>query len=139
MSRRPRTMPLSPWRVWRANRKESALMFSRKPTKRWLNQTVLAALSLLVLFSGVYAPTASAQQLQLTGAGASFPYPIYSKWFDEYYKLTGIQINYQSIGSGGGVRQTLARTVDFGASDAPMTDEELAQAQRPIVHIPTVI
>ncbi len=114
-------------------------MFSRKPTKRWLNQTVLAALSLLVLFSGVYAPTASAQQLQLTGAGASFPYPIYSKWFDEYYKLTGIQINYQSIGSGGGVRQTLARTVDFGASDAPMTDEELAQAQRPIVHIPTVI
>lgn len=80
-----------------------------------------------------------AQTTRLTGAGASFPYPIYSKWFDEYHKQTGVQINYQSIGSGGGVRQTLARTVDFGASDAPMTDEELAQAERPIVHIPTVI
>src|SRR5690606_19382778 len=75
----------------------------------------------------------------LTGAGASFPYPIYSRWFDEYHKQTGIQINYQSIGSGGGVRQVLARTVDFGATDAPMTDEELAQAERPIVHIPTVL
>src|SRR5690606_17390970 len=82
---------------------------------------------------------ASAETVRLTGAGASFPFPIYSKWFDEYHKLTGVQINYQSIGSGGGVRQTLARTVDFGASDAPMTDEELAQAEREIVHIPTVI
>lgn len=114
-------------------------MFSNVLAKRWVKQTLLAAMSLFVLFSGVFTLSASAQQLQLTGAGASFPYPIYSKWFDEYYKLTGVQINYQSIGSGGGVRQTLARTVDFGASDAPMTDEELAQAERPIVHIPTVI
>lgn len=112
---------------------------SSKLTKRWLHLTVCAALSLFVLFSGVFTFTASAQQLQLTGAGASFPYPIYSKWFDEYHKLTGVQINYQSIGSGGGVRQTLARTVDFGATDAPMTDEELAQADSTIVHIPTVI
>lgn len=83
--------------------------------------------------------SAFAQSVQLTGAGASFPFPIYSKWFDEYYRLTGVQINYQSIGSGGGVRQMLARTVDFGASDAPMTDEELAQADGEIIHIPTVI
>src|SRR5690606_26064232 len=85
------------------------------------------------------ASAVSAQRLQLTGAGATFPYPIYSKWFDEYHRLTGIEINYQSIGSGGGVRQILAGTVDFGASDAPMTDEELAAAPREILHIPTVI
>lgn len=94
---------------------------------------------LVTLLLALPLPIASAQTVQLTGAGASFPYPIYSKWFDEYYRETGVQINYQSIGSGGGVRQLLSRTVDFGASDAPMTDEELAQAERPIVHIPTVI
>lgn len=109
-------------------------MVRSKFVLRSLRVTALTALVVLFAFSGVFA-----QPLQLTGAGASFPFPIYSKWFDEYNKLTGVQINYQSIGSGGGVRQTLARTVDFGASDAPMTDEELAQAERPIVHIPTVI
>lgn len=109
-------------------------MVRSKFVLRSLRVTALTALVVLFAFSGVFA-----QPLQLTGAGASFPLPIYSKWFDEYNKLTGVQINYQSIGSGGGVRQTLARTVDFGASDAPMTDEELAQAERPIVHIPTVI
>lgn len=109
-------------------------MSRRAVSLRTLKVLVLATLILLVANTGVFA-----QPVQLTGAGASFPYPIYSKWFDEYYQLTGVQINYQSIGSGGGVRQTLARTVDFGATDAPMTDEELAQADRPIVHIPTVI
>ncbi len=78
-------------------------------------------------------------QLQITGAGATFPYPLYSKWFHEYRKVDPeVQFNYQSIGSGGGQRQLLARTVDFGASDAPMSDELLAEAKDKILHIPTV-
>jgi phosphate transport system substrate-binding protein len=76
----------------------------------------------------------------LNAAGATFPYPIYSKWFDEYHKLhPSVQINYQSIGSGGGIRQLLDHTVDFGASDGPMTDEQLADAKRKILHFPTVL
>jgi phosphate transport system substrate-binding protein len=75
----------------------------------------------------------------LTGAGATFPYPIYSKWFSDYAAKSGVKINYQSIGSGGGIRQLTEGTVDFGASDAPMTDAELAKAKGPILHIPTVL
>ena len=79
-------------------------------------------------------------QTTLNGAGATFPYPMYSKWFSEYHKLhSDIQINYQSIGSGGGIRQVLAGTVDFGASDGPMTDEQLGQAKTKILHVPTVL
>ena len=79
-------------------------------------------------------------QTTLNGAGATFPYPMYSKWFSEYHKAhSDIQINYQSIGSGGGIRQVLAGTVDFGASDGPMTDEQLSQAKTKILHIPTVM
>ncbi len=79
-------------------------------------------------------------QTTLNGAGATFPYPMYSKWFSEYHKLhPDIEINYQSIGSGGGIRQVLAGTVDFGASDGPMTDEQLAQTKMKILHIPTVL
>jgi len=79
-------------------------------------------------------------QTTLNGAGATFPYPMYSKWFSEYHKLhSDIQINYQSIGSGGGIRQVLANTVDFGASDGPMTDEQLSQSKVKILHIPTVL
>src|SRR3981081_945095 len=79
-------------------------------------------------------------QTTLNGAGATFPYPIYSKWFSEYHKLhPEIEINYQSIGSGGGIRQVLAGTVDFGASDGPMTDAQLADAKTKIYHIPTVL
>jgi phosphate transport system substrate-binding protein len=82
---------------------------------------------------------ASAQNA-LNAGGATFPYPIYSKWFSEYNKLhPDIQINYQSIGSGGGIRQVLAGTLDFGASDGPMTDEQLSQAKFKILHIPTVL
>ena len=78
--------------------------------------------------------------VDLTGAGATFPYPIYSKWFGEYAARTGVKINYQDIGSGGGIRQLSEQTVDFGASDAPMTDEEMAKARGgPIMHFPTVI
>jgi phosphate transport system substrate-binding protein len=75
----------------------------------------------------------------LTGAGATFPYPIYSKWFSDYAQKTGVKINYQSIGSGGGIRQLIEGTVDFGASDAPMTDAELAKAKGPVLHVPTVL
>ncbi len=79
-------------------------------------------------------------QTTLNGAGATFPYPMYSKWFSEYHKVhPEIEINYQSIGSGGGIRQVLAGTVDFGASDGPMTDEQLAQAKTKILHVPTVL
>jgi phosphate transport system substrate-binding protein len=79
-------------------------------------------------------------QTTLNGAGATFPYPMYSKWFNEYHKLhSDIEINYQSIGSGGGIRQVLAGTVDFGASDGPMTDEQLSQAKLKILHVPTVL
>jgi len=79
-------------------------------------------------------------QTTLNGAGATFPYPMYSKWFSEYHKAhPEVQINYQSIGSGGGIRQVLAGTVDFGASDGPMTDEQLAQSKTKILHVPTVL
>ncbi len=76
----------------------------------------------------------------INAAGATFPYPIYSKWFDEYHKLhPNAQINYQSIGSGGGIRQLTDKTVDFGASDGPMTDDQLKQAGFKILHFPTVL
>src|SRR5579863_6268699 len=79
-------------------------------------------------------------QTTLNGAGATFPYPMYSKWFSEYHKLhPEIQINYQSIGSGGGIRQVINGTVDFGASDGPMTDEMLKEAKIKILHMPTVV
>ena len=85
------------------------------------------------------ASTARSSGADLTGAGATFPYPIYSKWFADYASATGVKINYQSIGSGGGIRQLTEGTVDFGASDAPMTDAELAKAKVPILHFPTVL
>jgi len=79
-------------------------------------------------------------QTTLNGAGATFPYPMYSKWFSEYHKLhPDVEINYQSIGSGGGIRQVIAGTVDFGASDGPMTDEQLKEATTKILHVPTVL
>jgi phosphate transport system substrate-binding protein len=82
--------------------------------------------------------TASAQMM-INGAGATFPYPIYSKWFDEYAKVDpSVRFNYQSIGSGGGQKQILAQTVDFGASDGPMSDDNLSKAPGKILHIPTV-
>ena len=79
-------------------------------------------------------------QTTLNGAGATFPYPIYSKWFSEYHKLhSDVEINYQSIGSGGGIRQVTAGTVDFGASDMPMTDKQLQEARTKILNLPTVL
>jgi len=94
---------------------------------------------MLVLVCAILAVPAIAQTT-LNGAGATFPYPIYSKWFSEYHKLhPDIQINYQSIGSGGGIRQVINGTVDFGASDGPMTDEMLKEAKTKILHMPTVL
>jgi phosphate transport system substrate-binding protein len=79
-------------------------------------------------------------QTKLNGAGATFPYPIYSKWFSEYHKIhSDVEINYQSIGSGGGIRQVTAGTVDFGASDMPMTDKQLHESKEKILNIPTVL
>jgi phosphate transport system substrate-binding protein len=84
--------------------------------------------------------TGEPQKVVLNGAGASFPFPIYSLWFTEYNKLhPNIQINYQSIGSGGGQKAIIEKTVDFGASDAPMTDEKLKEAPGKLLHIPTVM
>ena len=81
-----------------------------------------------------------AAQTKLNAAGATFPYPIYSKWFNQYHQEhPDIEINYQSIGSGGGIRQVTAGTVDFGASDGPMSDEQLASAKVKIIHLPTVL
>ena len=78
--------------------------------------------------------------VDLTGAGATFPQPIYAKWFSDYAAQSGVRINYQAIGSGGGIKQLSDQTVDFGASDAPMTDDEMSKAKGgPIEHIPTVI
>src|SRR5262245_9898141 len=75
----------------------------------------------------------------LTGAGATFPNPIYTKWFDAYARQTGVRINYQSIGSGGGIRQFTEGTVDFGATDGPMTDEQIAAVNGDVLHVPTVL
>jgi phosphate transport system substrate-binding protein len=95
---------------------------------------------LLLLLAGLPLTLPLSCQTTLNGAGATFPYPMYSKWFSEYNKLhPDVQINYQSIGSGGGIRQVLNGTVDFGASDGPMSDEQLAQSKTKIVHIPTVL
>jgi phosphate transport system substrate-binding protein len=91
---------------------------------------------------GASTPAAIARSAsgQINGAGATFPYPIYSKWFDEYRKLhPDVHINYQSIGSGGGIRQLTNQTVTFGATDGPMTDEQLKSAPGAILHLPTVL
>ena len=90
-------------------------------------------------FLGLICTSAVSAQMTINGAGATFPYPIYSKWFDEYAKVDpSVRFNYQSIGSGGGQKQILAQTVDFGASDGPMSDDNLAKAPGKLLHIPTV-
>ena len=98
---------------------------------------ITRTLSILVAL-GLAAGPLSAQQ-SLTGAGATFPAPIYQKWFSEYATAHQVQINYQAIGSGGGIRQYTAGTVDFGATDGPMTDSMIAAVNGNVVHIPTVL
>jgi phosphate transport system substrate-binding protein len=93
-----------------------------------------------VAASVLLATAVQAQNVQIDGAGATFPYPIYSKWFSEYNKLhPTVQINYQSIGSGGGIRQLTNQTVFFGASDGPMSNDQLAAAPGKVMHFPTVL
>jgi phosphate transport system substrate-binding protein len=89
-----------------------------------------------ILFAAATAPVAAQS---LTGAGATFPNPIYTKWFDAYNQKNRIQINYQSIGSGGGIRQFTEGTVDFGATDAPMSEAQIAAVSGNVIHIPTVL
>src|SRR5450759_2073663 len=97
----------------------------------------------LVLVVSLLAVDTSLAQMKLTGAGATFPYVIYSKWFDVYSQKSGVQFNYQSIGSGGGIKQTIEGTVDFGATDGPMSDDQLKEAKEKqgtdVLHIPTVM
>src|SRR5271163_859248 len=100
--------------------------------------------AILLAVFGLASALLAANALSITGAGASFPYPMYSKWFDEYHKKdTNIEINYQSIGSGGGIKQVTEGTVDFGASDGPMNDDQLKAFQDKhgfaILHFPTVL
>jgi phosphate transport system substrate-binding protein len=102
-----------------------------------MGKKAFASLAVTAMVAGA---TLVAQTQQINGAGATFPYPIYSKWFSEYNKLhSNIQINYQSIGSGGGIQQLTKETVFFGATDGPMTDEQLKAAPGPILHFPTVL
>jgi phosphate transport system substrate-binding protein len=97
-------------------------------------------LSMAVLAAGLFATTGVMPAQQITGAGATFPNPIYSRWFSEYAKEhPGVQINYQSIGSGAGIKQVTTKTVDFGASDAILTDQQLKESQVKLLMIPTVL
>lgn len=99
----------------------------------------LVAVGMLAAACGgeVVTPGGVERQGMLTGAGATFPAPLYQRWADEYHKRTGVQVNYQAIGSGGGIQQITAATVDFGATDVPMTDQELGDAGAEILHVPT--
>jgi phosphate transport system substrate-binding protein len=97
---------------------------------------LLTLSALLGMTAGAALPAAGQT---LTGAGATFPNPIYTKWFDAYSKKTGVQINYQSIGSGGGIRQFTEGTVDFGASDGPMNESQIAAVNGNVLHVPTVL
>src|SRR5687767_15950035 len=93
----------------------------------------------LVALGAILTSAGPAAAQSLTGAGATFPNPIYTKWFDAYSKKTGIQINYQSIGSGGGIRQFTEGTVDFGATDGPMNESQIQAVNANVLHIPTVL
>jgi phosphate transport system substrate-binding protein len=97
---------------------------------------VLSLITIL-LVSIVFTGVGHAKDVELIGAGATFPYPLYSKMFDVYAEKNGVKVNYQAIGSGGGIRQLINKTVDFGGSDAMMSDKEMAEAPAPILHIPT--
>lgn len=104
----------------------------------WRSCWALAALALTAL-AGCGGSEGSTRVVSLTGAGATFPYPIYSKWFDAFHQATGDQINYQSIGSGAGIKQYVSGTVDFGATDGPMSAAEIAKVKGRVLHIPTVM
>jgi phosphate transport system substrate-binding protein len=100
-------------------------------------KSIYLGLALAGMACGSQAPPVLSQAL--TGAGATFPNPIYTKWFDAYNKKTGVQINYQSIGSGGGIKQFTDGTVDFGATDGPMSQDQMSAVQGKVLHVPTVM
>ena len=103
-----------------------------------LKRRLILALSTVLAIAGI--ANSGFADLLINGAGATFPYPIYSKWFDVYAKENpGVKFNYQSIGSGGGIRMLSNRTVDLGASDAPLTNQQLADAPGTILHFPSVM
>ena len=107
---------------------------------KWLLRTRRKKVLVLItifLISMVFWGTGHGKNVELIGAGATFPYPLYSKMFDVYYKNYGVKVNYQAIGSGGGIRQLINKTVDFGGSDAIMSDKDLTEASAPVLHIPT--
>ena len=105
-----------------------------------MKKTWVKTLSSVACATLLVAGVAAQKKMQINGAGATFPYPIYSKWFSEYNKLhPDVEINYQSIGSGGGVRQVTNQTVFFGATDGPMTNDQLLAAPSKILHFPTVL
>jgi phosphate transport system substrate-binding protein len=102
------------------------------------NTMIRAAMAMLVATTLIAGTALAESNVTLTGAGATFPYPIYSKWFDMYHTSTGVKINYQSIGSGGGIQQVKVGTVDFGASDAALSNQRLKEMPREVLHFPTV-
>ncbi len=106
---------------------------------RTLSRGMLSTVSLGLLLTACGGGSGTGGVTRLTGAGATFPNPIYAAWFDSYARATGIQINYQSIGSGGGIRQFTEGTVHFGATDGPMTEEQIAAVDGNVVHVPTVL
>lgn len=106
--------------------------------KAALRRATLGVTVAAIATGATLSTTATAKAVNLTGAGATFPYPLYAKWFDIYGRQTGTQINYQAIGSGGGIQQIKNGTVDFGASDAPLTNADLSSMPAPVVQIPTV-
>jgi phosphate transport system substrate-binding protein len=109
---------------------------TRHTLRGWRRPVAGACVLALALGAGL----AAQQKMQITGAGATFPFPIYSKWFSEYNKLRpNVEINYQSVGSGAGIRQLQNQTVFFGATDGPMTDDQLAAAPGRVLHLPTVL
>ncbi len=105
----------------------------------WKRFVTVSLLVLALIFPLGRGKAHARKGVTLLGAGATFPYPLYSKWFHVYNQITGVKVNYQAIGSGGGIRQLMNRTVDFGGTDAFMSDEELAQAPAKILHIPTTL
>ena len=107
-----------------------------KSLRRIGMKKVLGFITILVIALAFWS-TVHAKEVELIGAGATFPYPLYSKMFDVYNKEYGVKVNYQAIGSGGGIRQLTNKTVDFGGSDAIMSDKDLAEASAPVLHIPT--
>jgi phosphate transport system substrate-binding protein len=103
--------------------------------------SLLAIVALSAIFNMSFrnAPVKPADSIEILGAGSTFDYPLFSKMFDTYNKSTGVKVNYQSIGSGGGIKQLLSKTVDFGASDAFLSDEQLKDAPSAIIHIPVCL